>query len=304
MAAPESRRARRRPSGAPGAPRFIGILYVLPALAVFGVFVAAPLADAVRISFQAWDGVTPAHSVGLQNYRDLVHDPAVRKAFEHVAVLIVLFALVPLAAGLVAAAALSRVRIRFLTGFRTVLFLPQILPPAVVAISWRWIYDPEGPLNAVLGAVGLRRFRHAWLGDFGIALPAVGAIGTWVTIGLCVVLFLAGIQQIDASLYEAARVDGAGAVREFFAVTLPGLRNVVAVVLALTVITALRTFDLIYLTTLGGPDDQTTVPALLVYSRAFATGQVGSAAAIAVVLTVTILVVTLVLTRLVEEREP
>jgi raffinose/stachyose/melibiose transport system permease protein len=304
MGSLDRRRARRRSSGAPGSPRYVGILYVLPALAVFAVFVAAPLADAVRISFHAWDGVSPPRYVGLRNYRDLVHDTAVRAAFEHVALLIVLFALVPLAAGLAAAAALSRVRIRFLTGFRTVLFLPQILPPAVVAISWRWIYAPEGPLNAALGAVGLGRFRHAWLGDFGIALPAVGAIGTWVTIGLCVVLFLAGIQQIDHSLYEAARADGAGALREFFAVTLPGLRNVLAVVLALTVITALRTFDLIYLTTLGGPDDQTTVPALLVYSRAFATGQVGSAAAIAVLLTVVILAVTLLITRLVEEREP
>src|SRR5262249_43407058 len=236
-------------------------------------------------------------------YRGLLHDPTVKHAFEHVAVLIVLFALVPMAAGLAAAAALAHGRARFGDGFRTVLFLPQVLAPAVVAIAWRWIYAPEGPLNALLGAVGLDSFKHAWLGDFGVALPAVGFIGTWVTVGLCVVLFLAGIQQIPTSLYEAARVDGAGWLTELRTVTLPGLRNVLAVVAALTVITALRTFDLIYLTTQGGPDDAPPAPPLLVYVRAFSTGQVGSAAAIAVVLTALVLAVTLVLTRLVEERE-
>jgi raffinose/stachyose/melibiose transport system permease protein len=267
---------------------------------VFGVFVLAPLVDAARLSLYAWDGVTPARYVGLQNYRDLLHDPTVKHAFEHVGVLILLFALVPMTIGLAAAAALAHGRARFGDGFRTVLFLPQVLAPAVVAIAWRWIYDPEGPLNALLGAVGLDSWQHAWLGDFGVALPAVGFIGTWVTIGLCVVMFLAGIQQIPTSLYEAARVDGAGWLRELRTVTIPGLRGVLAVVLALTVITALRTFDLIYLTTQGGPDDATAVPSLLVYVRAFSTGQVGSAAAIAVVLTVIILAVTLILTRLVE----
>ena len=121
--------------------------------------------------------------------------------------------------------------------------------------------------------------------------------------GLCIVLFLAGIQKIPLSLYEAARVDGAGRVREFFAVTLPGLRGELAVALTITTIFALRTFDLIYVSTSGGPGTSTTVPSVLVYQNAFANGRVGLAAAVAVVLTVLIFAVAFVITQLVD-RDP
>ena len=121
--------------------------------------------------------------------------------------------------------------------------------------------------------------------------------------GLCLVLFLAGIQKIPLSLYEAARVDGAGRVREFFAVTLPGLRGELAVALTLTTIMALRTFDLIYVSTHGGPGTSTTVPSVLVYQNAFSNGRVGLAAAVAVVLTALIFVVAFAITRIVD-RDP
>ena len=127
-------------------------------------------------------------------------------------------------------------------------------------------------------------------------------IGAWVTTGLCLVLFMAGVQRIPLSRYEAARVDGAGPVHEFFAVTLPGLRNELAVAMSLTVITALRAFDIIFVTTKGGPGSQTTVPSLLIYQRAFVTGQVGSAAAIGAIMAVIILVLAVVITRVVEEH--
>ena len=109
--------------------------------------------------------------------------------------------------------------------FRTVLFMPQTIATVVVAQAFVWIYAPQGPLNEFLGKIGLSSLATTWLGDFTWALPAVGLIGTWITFGLCLVLFLAGAQRIPFELYEAARVDGAGFVREFFAVTLPGLRN-------------------------------------------------------------------------------
>jgi raffinose/stachyose/melibiose transport system permease protein len=116
-------------------------------------------------------------------------------------------------------------------------------------------------------------------------LPAVGLVGTWVWFGLAMVLLTAGVQKIPQSLYDAARVDGAGMVREFLAVTLPALRGEIAVALTLTTIAALRNFDLIYITTKGGPGHATSVPAFEVYDRAFQTGQVGSAAAVGLTLT-------------------
>ena len=174
--------------------------------------------------------------------------------------LIFFYAVLPCFLGLVLASVIAHRRVRGVTFFRAVLFLPQTIATVVVAIAWVWIYAPDGPLNEALDAVGLDSISRGWLGDFTWALPALGLVGTWVMFGLCLVLFLAGIQKIPLTLYEAARVDGAGRVREFFAVTLPGLRGELAVALTLTTIMALRTFDLIYVSTKGGPGTSTTVP--------------------------------------------
>ena len=213
------------------------------------------------------------------------------------------YAVLPVVLGLVLASLIAHSRVRGVTFFRAALFLPQTIATVVVAIAWVWIYAPEGPLNEALRAVGLGSLARGWLGDFSLALPALGLVGTWVMFGLCLVLFLAGIQKVPVSLYEAARVDGAGRVREFFAVTLPGLRGELAVALTLTTITALRTFDLIYVSTSGGPGTATTVPSVLVYQNAFSNGRVGLAAAVAVVLTALIFVVAFGIIRLVE-RDP
>jgi raffinose/stachyose/melibiose transport system permease protein len=275
---------------------------VLPAFLVFAVFVIAPMADGFWISLFQWDGVTVGHWVGLDNYRQVLSDPAVRQAFEHSLVLIIFYSVLPITIGLALTAALMHARVRGITAVQTVIFLPQVLAAVVIGVAWKWLYDPLGPINQFLGAIGLSSLERAWLGDFTFALPAIGVIGTWITTGLCVVLFMAGVQRIPLSRYEAARVDGAGPVREFFAVTLPGLRNELAVALSLTVITALRVFDIIYVTTKGGPGSYTTVPSLLIYERAFVTGQVGSAAAIGAIMGVIILTLAVVITRVVEER--
>jgi raffinose/stachyose/melibiose transport system permease protein len=185
------------------------------------------------------------------------------------------------AIGLLLAAAASRSRVHGLAALRTVLFLPQVIALVVVAVVWRLIYQPTG-----------------WLGDFDLALPAVGLIGTWVAYGLCFVLFMAGVQKVPRSLYDAARVDGAGPVREFFAVTLPALKGEVAVALTLCTIAALRNFDIVYLTTAGGPGDATSVPALEVYERAFRTGEVGSAAAVGICLAAVIFALSLGINRM------
>ena len=262
----------RRP---PGEPRRVAYLYLLPGLALFAAFVLVPLGHAAWLSLFEWDGVTPGRWVGLDNYEALVREPELRQAFGHSAVLLIFYAALPVAIGLMLAAAASRGRVRGLTALRTILFLPQVIALVVVAVTWRIVYQPTG-----------------WLGDFDLALPAVGLVGTWVAYGLCFVLFMAGVQKIPQSLYDAARVDGAGPLREFFAVTLPALRGEIAVALTLTTIAALRNFDLVYLTTAGGPGDATTVPALEVYQRAFRSGDVGGAAAIGVCLAAVIFALT------------
>ncbi|MEV6106864.1 sugar ABC transporter permease [Streptomyces sp. NPDC051940] len=288
--------------GAPGEPRHVGYLYVLPALVVYGLFLLYPFGQTVWLSFLHWDGLTRATSAGFDNYGDLFTDPTLRAPFAHALVLLVFYSALPVAIGLLLAAAMSRMRVRGMTFFRTVLFLPQVLAMVVVGVAWRSILAPDGLLNDTLRAVGLDSWARPWLGDYDWALPAVGMVGTWVMTGLCMVLFLAGAQRIPRELYEAARIDGAGAVREFFAVTLPGLRAEIAVALTLTIVAGLRNFDLVYITTSGGPGNATTVPAYEVYHRAFELNQVGSAAAVGVALTVLIFVLTVTVSRLVEGR--
>ncbi|MDA0162938.1 sugar ABC transporter permease [Solirubrobacter ginsenosidimutans] len=280
----------------PGEPRLVGYLYLLPAFAVFATFVLYPLYRAVYISFYDWDGVTVGTWTGLSNYKDVFTDPDLRGAFVHALVLLIFYAVLPVIIGLALAGLMARARIRGLAFFRTILFLPQVIAMVVVAVMWKMIYDPDnGALNRFLGVFGIE--GKSWLGDFSLALPSIGLVGTWVYYGLAMVLLTAGVQKIPTSLYDAARVDGAGAFREFLAVTLPALRGEIAVALTLTTIYALRNFDLVYITTHGGPGNATSVPAFQVFSRAFESGQVGSAAAVGITLTAIIFVISLGINR-------
>jgi len=290
-------------SGPPGEPRRVGYLYLLPAALVYGAFLLYPLLRAVHLSFFQWDGITLGQWVGLDNYRDVVADAGLRAAFGHALVLVVFYAVLPLLIGLVLASILNRARVRGLGFFRTVVFLPQVVAMVVVAVAWRQIYAPDGGLNDLLRAVGLESLTRGWLGDYTFALPAVGVIGTWFETGLVTVLLLAGMARIPAERYEAARLDGAGPLAELRAVTLPAVRGEVAVALTLTVIAALRTFDLVYVTTSGGPGTSTTVPSYEVYHRAFELGQVGLAAAIGVCLTVVIFAITFGVNRVAERAD-
>jgi len=169
---------------------------------------------------------------------------------------------------------------------------------AAAGIAWSWLLSSTGVANQFLSAVGLGGITRAWLGDFSTALPAVGLIGAWVLLGLCTVLLLSGMTKIDPSLYEAARIDGAGLWREFTAVTLPSIRQEIAVCVTVTVIAALASFDIVYISTQGGPGDATMVPGLEIYELAFSHRQVGLASALAVVLIVVVLACVLPIQRL------
>ncbi|MEU6724966.1 sugar ABC transporter permease [Nonomuraea wenchangensis] len=284
--------ARRRAAGRPpGEPRRVAYLYLLPAFVIYAAFLLFPIGRAVQFSLYDWDGLSVGRWAGLDNYAAIVADEGLRAAFGHALVLVVFYALIPLAIGLTLAAVLNHAKVRGLGFFRTVVFLPQVVAMVVVAVAWRRVYAPDGTLNTLLGALGLDSLTRGWLGDYTFALPAVGVVGTWVETGLVTVLLLAGMSRVPPDLYEAARLDGAGAVREFFAVTLPSVRGEIAVALTLTVIAALRTFDLVYVTTRGGPGTSTTVPSYEVYHRAFGLGQVGSAAAVGVTLALLIFVI-------------
>ena len=199
--------------------------------------------------------------------------------------LILFYAILPVILGLLLASVIAHSRVRGVTFFRAVLFLPQTIATVVVAIAWVWIYAPDGPLNEALDAVGLTSISRGWLGDFTWALPALGLVGTWVMFGLCLVLFLAGIQKIPtlALRGRARRRRGTGArvLRGHAAGPARRARGRADAHDdhgAAHVRPDLRVDA-------GGPGTSTTVPSVLVYQNAFANGRVGLAAAVAVVLT-------------------
>lgn len=274
-------------------------LYVAPAFLVFAAFLGAPVVQTVQYSFYDWDGMGASTVAGLSNYVAVFTNERLRDSFLHAGVLMLFYAAAPVLIGLFLSALISRAHaMRSMSFFRTVLFLPQVIATVVIATIWISIYSQDGLLNQTLRLVGLDSLSRVWLGDHTFALVAIGLVGTWLNIGLCLVLFLSGIGNIAPELFEAARLDGAGRAREFIAITLPSLRGQIAVALTLTVVSALKTFDLVFITTRGGPGNATSVPAFEAYNRAFNTGQVGLASAIAVVLTVVIVLLTVSISRI------
>lgn len=299
----EPLRVGRRQAGPPGEPRHIAYAYVAPALLVFGLFFLYPLLHAVWLSLYEWDGLGVGRWVGLDNYRLVLTDEALRQPFLHALTLVVFFSLIPSAIGLGLASIITRNAVRGVNFFRTVLFLPQVVALVVVAVAWRQIFAPEGPLNDALRAVGLDDVARGWLGDEGFALICIGIVGIWVSTGLCVVLFLAGLSKVPRELYEAARLDGAGPIREFVTISVPAVRGELAVALTLTLVAAMRTFDLVYVMTSGGPGTSSRVPAYEVWDRAINKGQVGVGVTVALVLTAFILLCTVLINRLSESAD-
>lgn len=264
-------------------------LFVLPAAALYFTFVLRPIGEVFVLSLYKWDGISPVREwVGIANFRKLVADPIFWQAFQHNLIWTVILIFFNVIVGLIGAALLS-MNIKGRVIFRLGYFLPVVQASIVTAMIWRWIYNPDGLLNTALKAVGLGWLARGWLGDFTFALPALGVAAGWASFGLGIVIFLAGMQGVDQTLYDAARVDGANSLQTFLYITIPALRNVITVVVLLTMIGAFQTFDLIWVMTQGGPVRATEMLATYMYKRGLLENQYGYGSAVAVVLCVVIL---------------
>jgi raffinose/stachyose/melibiose transport system permease protein len=280
----------------------LGWLFVVPALVMYATFVLLPLLMSIQYSFVRWDGIGPMTWVGLRNYETVLGDPDLLGTIFNAFRLVVWFSFIPVTLGLVVASVIHRVATgRLGVVARTVLFLPQVIPLVAAGIIWGWLLALPGLINQVLRAVGLGAITRAWLGDFDWALPAVGFIGIWVLLGFCVVLLLTGMTKVDPALYESVRIDGASWFSEFVRITIPLLRHEIGVCLTVTVIAALAAFDIVYVSTAGGPGNSTAVPGIQIYILAFTQQQIGLASALAVLLMVLVLVVILPIQRLSRE---
>lgn len=266
--------------------------WVAPAVLCYGAFVLYPLGQSIQYSFYNWDGIGTATPAGLGNWRAIFTQPELLSSIVHAFMLIIFYTVIPVGLGLVAASLIRELRPGlFSTAARTILFVPQVLPLVAAGVAWTWMYSSGGTVNQVLSDIGLGRWTRAWLGDFTFALPAVGVIGVWVMLGFCTLLLVSGIGKIDPSLYEAALLDGAGRMQQFRAVTLPGLRQELVVCTTFTVIAALASFDVIQVSTQGGPGYQTMVPGVEIYRLTFLDQRLGQASALAVFLTALVLLV-------------
>jgi raffinose/stachyose/melibiose transport system permease protein len=280
-----------------------GWLFVLPALAIYAVVVLRSIILTFQYSLYRWDGIGPSTWVGLRNYVKVFTDPELYGSVLNAFQLIVFFSAIPVVLGLVIASTIRQIAAsRLALVARTVLFLPQVIPLVAAGIAWSWLLASTGLVNQLLARIGLGGATRAWLGDVSTALPAVGVIGAWVLLGLCTLLFLAGMSKIDPTLYEAARIDGAGPFREFISITMPSLRQEIGVCVTVTVIAALASFDVVYVSTQGGPGNSTMVPGLQIYYLAFSQREVGVASALAVVLMALVILCVLPLQWLTREK--
>ncbi|MFS0713375.1 sugar ABC transporter permease [Microbacterium sp. 2P01SA-2] len=267
------------------------IALVAPALLPIIIFSVIPLVSGVLLGFT--DATLARNAevsfIGLDNFIELAGDRRFWQSFGIGIVWAGSVALLTLVSAMGLALLLnSNLRLKGLT--RVLALIPWAMPPVVIAIVWRMIYNPNsGPLNGVLGWLGIPGVN--WLGDFSTALPAVIVVGVWAGIPQTTVLLLAGMQSIAPEQHEAAAVDGAGAARRFWHVTLPALRPVIIAVTALDFIWQFNSFGLIYVLTEGGPGGRTMIPPLFTYLEAFRNREIGYASAMGNVLVVAILVI-------------
>lgn len=271
-----------------------GWLFVLPALVMYAVFVLLPLVLSVQYSFFRWDGIGPMRWVGLDNYATVLGDPDLLMTVTNALQLVIFFSFIPVTLGLIVASVIHRIAPGPLGSVaRTVLFLPQVIPLVAAGIIWGWLLALPGLINQLLKFVGLGSVTRAWLGDFDWALPSVGMIGIWVLLGFCTVLLWTGMTRLDPSLFESARIDGAGWFYEFTSITVPLLRQEIGVCVTVTIIAALAAFDIVYVTTAGGPGNMTAVPGIQIYILAFTQQEIGLASALSVILMALVLVIIL-----------
>ena len=263
-------------------------LFILPALIGTMVFIIIPVFCSFGLSFTKWDLVTPIQFVGLDNYKLIFSEQLFYKILGNTFVFAISVSLLGVIIPLVLAVILNN-KIRGSEFYKTAYFLPFITPMIVIGVIWEWIFDPNiGLLNNLLN------IHINWLYDTRFAMPSMIIVSVWKLIGYNMIIFLSSLSAVNQNLFEAARIDGANAFQTFKDVTVPLLSPTIFFVVIITAISSFQVFDLIYLMTQGGPLDSTNVIVYAIYKNAFEYFNIGKASALAYVLFVIILVLTLI----------
>ena len=266
-----------------------GIYFVLPALIGTFIFIIIPIFCSFALSFTEWDLLNEIKFVGIDNYKSVLSEPVFIDILLNTIVYafsVTFFAvLIPLIL-----ASIIHSKIKCAEWFKTIYFLPFITPAVVVAIVWSWIFDPN------IGGVNfLFKSNLTWLFDRHLAMPVLIFVSVWKLIGYNIILFLTGFATIPNNIYEASKIDGAGVNETFFNITLPLLKPTIYFVSLVTAISSFQVFDLIYVMTEGGPQNSTNVVVYSIYKYAFEYFDIGKSSALAYILFLIILILTILL---------
>ncbi|MCY9207035.1 carbohydrate ABC transporter permease [Bacillus subtilis] len=273
--------------------KIIPYLFLVPAL-VFLLFVYIPIFENVFLSLFQWSSFSPEKTfIGLKNYVELFHDSVFYQALTNNVLYAVISIVCQVFGGLILAAVLEDKLVRkWSPFFRTVFFLPVVISMTVIALLFDFIYNPEtGLLNQLLQAIGLDQLTRAWLGDDSTAMLSVIFVSQWQSVGYIAMLYIVSIQKIPDELYEAARLDGAGKIQQFFHITVPQTKEMSFVAVVMTLTGAFTVFNEPYILTGGGPGNASEVLSTFLYKSAFTKDMMGYASAIATV----VLIITLAL---------
>jgi multiple sugar transport system permease protein len=278
-------------------------MFVTPNLAAVAVFMLFPLGFSLYMSLQNWDLFRPAKFVGLANYRSLfTDDPLFVIALRNTVVYTVGTVVPTVLISLAVAGVLNR-KVKGIGIFRTIIFLPLAVSSVVMAVVWQFVFNTNnGLLNIMLGWIGISPIP--WLVDPKWAMTALCMVSVWRSVPFATVILLAAMQGVADDLYEAARLDGAGEIRQFVSITVPLIRSAVSFVVVISIIHAFQAFDLVYVLTgrNGGPETATYVLGIMLFQHAFAFLEFGYASALAWVMFAILLVLTVIQLRLGRRR--
>lgn len=263
-------------------------LLLLPAVAVMLLFVYVPVVENIYYSLFRWSSIDPSMKfVGFANYLRIFSDKIIPIALRNNVLYAVISVVFQVGLSLVLAAILESkiIRPRWGATFRNTLFLPSVLAVTVVGLTWQLIFSPNsGLLNQVLRGIGLDSLTHAWLGEESTAIFSIIGVSQWQWVGYCMILFIVAIQAIPEELYEAARIDGASGIQQFFNITVPMVRETILVLTTITIIGGFKVFDIVWVMTAGGPNNSSNTLGGYLYRVGFRNDEMGYASALATLL--------------------
>lgn len=294
------RRRRRNPASWLRGGGLANLIFLIPLLVVFGTFSWKPIVEAVVMSFQKTNLVTPATFVGFDNFAKVLADPQLATAVTNTAYFALLALLFGYPIPLVLAVLMSEVR-RMKGVYSALAYLPVVVPPVVAVLLWKFFYDagPTGVFNTILGWVGIP--PQPWLQSAATAMPSLVVEATWAAAGGTIIIYLAALASVPPDLYDAAEIDGAGIWRKVWHVTMPQLRGVLIITFILQIIGTAQVFLEPFLFTGGGPANSTMTVLLLIYKYAFQNslgGNYGAATALSVMLALFLAILSLIYFRL------